>query len=101
MSTLDDTRWDLVSRRQPAEFLYGVMTMGIYCRPGCPSPRPKRENVRYFLSTAEAEAGGLPPCKRRAPKGERAPLPQAVVTHPPPFPQPQPAIPPPQPLPNR
>src|SRR5260370_8858470 len=79
MSTLDDTRWDLVSRRQPAEFLYGVVTMGVYCRPGCPSPRPRRENVRYFLSCAEAEAAGLRACKRCDPKGERAAIAQAVV----------------------
>src|SRR5208283_5602017 len=47
MSSIDDTSWELVRRREPAaDFLYGVATMRIYCRPGCPSPRPKRENVR-------------------------------------------------------
>ncbi len=80
MSTLDDTRWDLVSRRQPAEFFYGVLTMGIYCRPGCPSPRPNRQNVRFFLSAVDAEAGGLRACKRCDPKGERAAIAQAAVT---------------------
>ncbi len=79
MSTLDDTRWDLVARRQQAEFLYGVTTMGIYCRPGCPSPRPNRKNVRYFLTCAEAEAQGLRACKRCDPKGERAAIAQDVV----------------------
>jgi AraC family transcriptional regulator of adaptative response/methylated-DNA-[protein]-cysteine methyltransferase len=79
MSTLDDTRWDLVSRRQPAEFLYAVTTMGIYCRPGCPSPRPIRKNVRYFLTCAQAEADGFRACKRCDPKGARQAIAQEVV----------------------
>ena len=79
MSTIDDTRWDLVSRRQPAEFLYAVTTMGIYCRPGCPSPRPQRKNVRYFLTCAEAEAAGFRACRRCDPKGERKAIAEEVV----------------------
>jgi AraC family transcriptional regulator of adaptative response/methylated-DNA-[protein]-cysteine methyltransferase len=80
MSSIDDTRWDLVRRREPAtDFLYGVITMGIYCRPGCPSPRPKRENVRFFADVAAAEAAGLRACRRCDPRGERAALARAVV----------------------
>jgi AraC family transcriptional regulator of adaptative response/methylated-DNA-[protein]-cysteine methyltransferase len=79
MSTIDDTRWDLVCRRVPADFLYGVTTMGIYCRPGCPSPRPKRENVRFFRDAAEAAAAGFRPCRRCDPDGVRAALARAVV----------------------
>jgi AraC family transcriptional regulator, regulatory protein of adaptative response / methylated-DNA-[protein]-cysteine methyltransferase len=79
MSTLDDTRWDLVARRMPADFLYAVTTMGIYCRPGCPSPRPRRENVRFFANCAEAEAAGMRPCLRCDPKGERAAIARAAV----------------------
>ena len=79
MSTIDDTRWDLVSHRQPAEFLYAVTTMGIYCRPGCPSPRPQRKNVRYFMNCTDAEAAGFRACKRCDPKGERKAIAEAVV----------------------
>ncbi len=79
MSTIDDTRWDLVLRRQRADFLYAVATMGIYCRPGCPSPRPKRENVRFFPDCAQAEAAGFRACRRCDPKGEREALARAVV----------------------
>ena len=79
MSTIDDTRWDLVSRRQPAEFLYAVTTMGIYCRPGCPSPRPIRKNVHYFQTCDQAEAAGLRACKRCDPKGARQAIAQEVV----------------------
>ena len=79
MSTIDDQRWDLVRSRAPAEFLYAVTTMGVYCRPGCPSPLPRRDNVRYFRAPAEAEAAGFRACKRCDPKGERAALARAVV----------------------
>ncbi len=79
MSTLDDHRWDIVRRREPAGFLYAVTTMGIYCRPGCPSPPPKRENVRFFADWPGAEAGGFRACRRCDPKGERAALARNVV----------------------
>jgi AraC family transcriptional regulator of adaptative response/methylated-DNA-[protein]-cysteine methyltransferase len=80
MSTIDDTRWDLVRRREPAtDFLYAVTTMGIYCRPGCPSPRPRRENVRFFADVPAAEAAGFRACRRCDPRGERAALARAVV----------------------
>ena len=75
----DDQLWDQVIRREPGDFLYAVTTMGIYCRPGCPSPRPLRKNVRYFRNTAEAETAGFRACRRCDPKGERARLAQAVV----------------------
>lgn len=79
MSNIDDTSWDLILRRQRADFLYAVATMGIYCRPGCPSPRPKRENVRCFANVEQAEAAGFRPCRRCDPKGEREALARAVV----------------------
>jgi AraC family transcriptional regulator of adaptative response/methylated-DNA-[protein]-cysteine methyltransferase len=72
--------WDQVLTRQPsAEFLYGVTTMGVYCRPACPSPRPLRKNTRFFRSPPEAEAAGFRACKRCDPKGERARIAQDVV----------------------
>jgi AraC family transcriptional regulator of adaptative response/methylated-DNA-[protein]-cysteine methyltransferase len=79
MATIDDTSWNLVCQRQPADFLYAVTSMGIYCRPGCPSPRPKRENVRFFTTTDTAEADGFRACRRCDPKGERAAIARAVV----------------------
>jgi len=79
MSTLDDARWEMVATRRPADFLYAVTTMGIYCRPGCPSPAPKRANVCFFADCAAAEAAGFRACKRCDPKGERRAIAQAVV----------------------
>lgn len=76
----DDTLWTQVLARQPdAGFLYAVTTMGVYCRPACPSPRPLRCNTRFFATPADAEAAGFRACKRCDPKGERARLAQAVV----------------------
>ena len=75
----DELLWDKVIRREPGDFLYAVTTMGVFCRPGCPSPRPLRKNVRFFRTVAEAEAAGFRACKRCDPKGERARLAQDVV----------------------
>src|SRR4051794_8544184 len=74
-----DQLWAQVLRREPGAVLYAVTTMGIHCRPGCPSPRPLRMNVRFFRNCGEAEAAGFRSCRRCDPKGERARLAQAVV----------------------
>jgi AraC family transcriptional regulator of adaptative response/methylated-DNA-[protein]-cysteine methyltransferase len=79
MSIIDDPRWDLVPRRQRTGFLYAVTTMGVYCRPGCPSPPPKRRNRQFFAAWPDAEAAGFRACKRCDPKGERAELARTVV----------------------
>jgi len=79
MSTIEDQRWEIVRRRAPADFLYAVTTMGVYCRPGCPSPLPKRQNVRFFRAPPEAEAAGFRACRRCDPKGDRAALARRVV----------------------
>jgi AraC family transcriptional regulator of adaptative response/methylated-DNA-[protein]-cysteine methyltransferase len=73
--TNDETRWAAVSGRDRAAdgaFVYGVVTTGIYCRPGCASRAPRRANVRFFATPDEAEAAGLRPCKRCTPRAPRA-----------------------------
>lgn len=40
-----------------------VKTTGIFCRPTCTARKPKRENVEFFLNTAEAIQNGYRPCK--------------------------------------
>ncbi len=70
MSQIDDQRWvQLVARDGAARmrFVYAVRTTGIYCRPGCPSRLPRRDNVRFFGSAAGAAAAGFRPCKRCRP----------------------------------
>ena len=48
-------------------FFYGVMTTGVYCRPGCASRQPLRKNVQFFETIAAARAAGLRACKRCRP----------------------------------
>ena len=55
----DEERWRIAlakDRRFDGRFLTGVHSTGIYCRPSCPARAPKRENVRFYASIAEAEA---------------------------------------------
>lgn len=75
----DEALWEQVLQRQPGDFLYAVTSMGVYCRPGCPSPKPLRRNVRFFTDTIAAEAAGFRACKRCDPKGARAAIARAVV----------------------
>jgi AraC family transcriptional regulator of adaptative response/methylated-DNA-[protein]-cysteine methyltransferase len=71
MRTFDEAEaWAAVLRRDRAmdgRFVTGVLTTGIYCRPSCAARHPKRENVRFFLTGAEAAATGLRACLRCRP----------------------------------
>lgn len=49
-------------------FFTAVSSTGIYCRPVCPAPAPKRENITYFGNAAAAEAAGFRPCLRCRPE---------------------------------
>jgi AraC family transcriptional regulator of adaptative response/methylated-DNA-[protein]-cysteine methyltransferase len=68
----DDDRWSAVVRREAsadAAFRYAVRTTGVYCRPSCAARRPRRENVSFFATAAEAERDGFRPCLRCRPNG--------------------------------
>src|SRR5690606_19057990 len=54
--------------RFDGRFFTGVLTTGIFCRPVCPAPPPKAENVRYFPSAAAASEAGFRPCLRCRPE---------------------------------
>ena len=54
-------------RRFDGRFFAGVRTTRIYCRPICPVPLRKPDNVQWFASAASAEAAGFRPCKRCRP----------------------------------
>jgi AraC family transcriptional regulator, regulatory protein of adaptative response / DNA-3-methyladenine glycosylase II len=45
-----------------------VTTTGVYCRPFCPAPTPKRENSRFFPTAAAAQEAGFRPCLRCRPE---------------------------------
>ncbi len=54
--------------RFDGRFFTGVISTGIYCRPICPAPAPKSENVIYFPHAAAAQQAGLRPCLRCHPE---------------------------------
>lgn len=73
-STRDEKRWQaIVSRESEIDdpFFYGVLTTGIYCRPGCSARSPNRENVVFFETPGEAEQQGYRPCRKCRPAQQR------------------------------
>ena len=71
-SSSDDERWDLVQRREESaghSFFYAVRSTRIFCRPTCPSRRPRRDQVEFYRSAEEAEEAGFRACLRCHPKG--------------------------------
>jgi len=67
--------WDAVvarNRKFDGALFYGVSTTGIYCRPTCPSRRPKPENVEFFFDPDSAEHAGFRACKRCRPREKSA-----------------------------
>ena len=66
----EETAWTAVKRRDrhyDGQFITGVMTTGIYCRPSCAARHPLRKNVRFFANTNDAQAAGLRACMRCRP----------------------------------
>jgi AraC family transcriptional regulator, regulatory protein of adaptative response / methylated-DNA-[protein]-cysteine methyltransferase len=71
MTTTAERRWQAVVERNRAmdgAFVFAVSSTGVFCRPSCPSKRPRRENVRFFEHAAAAEKAGYRACLRCRPK---------------------------------
>jgi len=66
-------------RSMDGVFYYAVLSTGIYCRPSCPSRRPRRENVVFFRARDAAERAGFRPCKRCKPEAAGASDPNGLV----------------------
>jgi AraC family transcriptional regulator of adaptative response/methylated-DNA-[protein]-cysteine methyltransferase len=65
-----DMRWKALADRDNAAdgtFVYGVTSTGIYCRPSCPSRRPRADRVRFYDTPIEARQAGFRACKRCRP----------------------------------
>src|SRR3954469_18769725 len=62
--------------RADGRFVYAVRSTHIYCRPTCPSRRPRRTNVDFFAQPSAAERAGFRACKRCRPDGAN---PQAAI----------------------
>jgi AraC family transcriptional regulator, regulatory protein of adaptative response / DNA-3-methyladenine glycosylase II len=59
-------------RRFEGRFVVAVTSTGVYCRPGCPAPIPKRENTRFYVSPSAAQAAGFRACLRCRPDAQPA-----------------------------
>ncbi len=49
-------------------FFIAVRTTRIYCRPVCPAPQPKTQNIQFLPSAAACEHKGYRPCLRCRPE---------------------------------
>ena len=74
--------WEAVTdrdRRMDGMFFYAVVTTGVYCRPSCPSRRPKQTNVMFFQKRDAAERAGFRACRRCRPEAHAVMDPQAEM----------------------
>jgi AraC family transcriptional regulator, regulatory protein of adaptative response / methylated-DNA-[protein]-cysteine methyltransferase len=65
-----DARWKALAARDAAAdgtFVYAVTSTGVYCRPSCPSRRPRADRVKFFDTGTDARQQGFRPCKRCKP----------------------------------
>ncbi len=53
--------------RFDGHFITAVRTTGIYCRPSCPATVPKRANVEFLPTAADAQLRGYRACRRCRP----------------------------------
>lgn len=77
-----DQMWQAVNAKDArfdGQFVFAVSSTKIYCRPSCPSRRPRRENVTFFELPAAAEQAGFRACLRCEPRRERTIDPQVEL----------------------
>lgn len=66
--------WNAVRDRDrgaDGKFVYAVRSTGIYCRPSCPSKKPRREQVEFYSLPDAAEQMGFRACRRCKPRAVR------------------------------
>jgi AraC family transcriptional regulator of adaptative response/methylated-DNA-[protein]-cysteine methyltransferase len=66
----EDGMWEAIERRDAhldGQFFFAVHSTRIYCRPSCPSRRPRRDRVAFYKTAAAAEFDGYRACKRCRP----------------------------------
>lgn len=79
---IEEQYWQAVVERDSSAngtFFVAVRSTGIYCKPLCPSRRPKRENVSFYTSPEEAEQAGYRACKRCRPRETAQADPQVEI----------------------
>ncbi len=71
MNSRVERRWQAVMERDSSldgRFVFAVTSTGVFCRPSCPSRRPRRANVQFFEDAIAAEHAGYRACLRCRPK---------------------------------
>jgi len=66
-----EKQWQAVQARDrgaDGAFVYAVRSTGIYCRPSCPSRKPRRAQVEFFPLPEAAEQKGFRACLRCRPR---------------------------------
>jgi AraC family transcriptional regulator, regulatory protein of adaptative response / methylated-DNA-[protein]-cysteine methyltransferase len=69
----NDRMWEAVTAKDArfdGQFVFAVSSTKIYCRPSCPSRRPRREHVKFFDLPDAAEQAGFRACLRCEPRRE-------------------------------
>ena len=82
MIQTDEKMWQAVAAKDSrfdGQFVFAVTSTKIYCRPSCPSRRPRRERVQFFDVPDAAEQAGFRACLRCAPQHARALDPQIAL----------------------
>src|SRR5258706_10763471 len=67
----DEQLWQAVDSKDASfdgRFVFAVSSTGIYCRPSCPSRRPRRDRVTFFSLPDGAEQAGFRACLRCRPR---------------------------------
>ena len=74
MIQTDEKMWQAVAAKDSrfdGQFVFAVTSTKIYCRPSCPSRRPRRERVQFFDVPDAAEQAGFRACLRCEPRHTR------------------------------
>jgi len=67
----NEQQWQAVvskDARFDGQFVFAVISTGVYCRPSCPSRRAHRERVKFFDLPEAAEQAGFRACLRCQPR---------------------------------
>jgi AraC family transcriptional regulator of adaptative response/methylated-DNA-[protein]-cysteine methyltransferase len=78
----DEGRWQAVlahDGRRDGAFVYAVRSTGVFCRPSCPSRRPRRAEVTFFDHADAAVRAGYRPCRRCRPEDARGADPRLAM----------------------
>lgn len=79
---MSEQLWQAVIARDArfdGQFVFAVSSTKVYCRPSCPSRRPRRDRVSFFNVPDDAEEAGFRACLRCKPRIERAVDPQVAL----------------------